>query len=292
MSSATAAVPGRRRPAARSFNPPWRDRGGRFVPIKAVVLFLVCLPALVLAYWAITRMLGGRPVMEAIYHSGLWAIRLLTISLAITPLAAVLALPRLLLVRRMVGVAAMAYALLHLSLYVIDENFRLGFVASEILHRFYLTIGFVTLLGLVTLGATSTDAALRRLGANWKRLHRLAYGLILLAALHYFLQTKANVSEAVMLTGFVVWLLAWRAAPAGAQRSAWIAAPLLVLATAATMAIEFAWYATMTRIDPWRVLAVNETLRYGLRPAHIVALAGAAVLALALTRRHLLPRLV
>lgn len=254
------------------------------MPIKAVVLALLFAPALVLGWWAVTHQLGGRPVMEAIHETGLWAIRFLAITLAITPARSVLDWPRLPLVRRMVGLAAMSYALTHLSLYIVDENFRLGFVASEILRRFYLTIGFTTLLGLVALGVTSTDAALRRMGANWKRLHRLSYLLVALATLHYFLQTKANVSEAVMLAGFLVWLLAWRILPAAWQRRRWVLLPLGMLATLATAGIEFAWYATMTHIDPWRVLAVDETLRYGLRPVHWVAIVSAGVLAAALLR--------
>src|SRR5208282_3264457 len=114
--------------------------------------------------------------------------------------------PKLLLVRRMVGVAALAYGLTHFCLYVVDQNFRLPSVVSEIVLRFYLTSGFVTLVGLSVLGATSTDAAVRRLGRRWKWLHRTLYPIAALALLHYFIQSKANVSEAVMFAGFYVWL--------------------------------------------------------------------------------------
>ena len=86
-------------------------------------------PAIVLGWWWARGMLGGRPVTEAIHGTGDWAIRYLLISLAITPLASVLSWPRLLLVRRIVGLTALAYALAHLTLYVVDQNFRLVFVA-------------------------------------------------------------------------------------------------------------------------------------------------------------------
>ena len=74
--------------------------------------------------------------------------------------------------------------------------------ASEIVLRFYLTIGFAALIGLATLAATSTDAMIRRLGApNWNRLHKLVYLIAPLALLHFFLQAKANVAEPAMMTG-------------------------------------------------------------------------------------------
>ena len=198
---------------------PWRDRHGRFLPLKAAVLLGGCIPGLVLAFWWVTGALGGRPVTEVIHGTGDWAIRFLLISLAITPAARVLDWPRILLVRRIVGLTALAYAVAHFSLYVVDENFHLLLVASEILRRFYLTIGFVTLLGLSVLGVTSTDGWMRQLGRWWKRLHRAIYVLGVVALLHYFIQSKSNVSEPVFMAGVFVWLMLWRVLPVGWQRS-------------------------------------------------------------------------
>ena len=187
---------------------PWRDRHGRFLPLKAVVLAAGFIPGAVLAFWWANGMLGGRPVTEVIHGTGDWAIRYLLISLAITPAARVLNWPRLLLVRRIVGLTALAYALAHLTLFVVDQNFHLVIVASEIVRRFYLTIGFVVLLGLGVLGVTSTNGWAQRLGRWWKRLHRAIYVLGAIALLHYFIQSKANVSEPVFFSGLFVWLLA------------------------------------------------------------------------------------
>jgi len=265
--------------------PPWRDRHGRLVPIKAAVLPALFVPGAVLAFWWATGALGARPVHELILGFGLWTVRLVVISLAVTPARAVFDWPKLLLVRRMVGVTAMAYGLVHLSLYVADENFRLPLVVSEIVHRFYLTIGFIALTGLSVLGATSTDAAVRRLGRRWKQLHRVLYLIAALALLHYFIQSKANVSEAVMFAGFYVWLMAWRAVPAAWQRKLVTLVALGLVAAIATAWIEFAWYALATGINPWRVLAANEVIRFGLRPAHWVAVVGAGVVLLAASMR-------
>ncbi len=145
---------------------PWRDRRGRFLPFKAAVLVALMVPGVLYAFWLATGQLGGRPVMEAIHGIGLWAIRFLMISLAITPLARALDLPSLLLVRRNVGVACACYAVAHLCLYVVDQNFMLLTVISEIAQRFYLTIGFAALLVLIALAVTSTDGWVRKLGPN------------------------------------------------------------------------------------------------------------------------------
>ncbi|WP_204307690.1 ferric reductase-like transmembrane domain-containing protein, partial [Klebsiella pneumoniae] len=84
-------------------------------------------------------------------------VRLLLVSLAVTPFRYALDWPKLILVRRMVGVAALAYVVIHLGLYVVDQGYDLAKVTSEIVRRFYLTIGFVALVGLAVLAATSTD---------------------------------------------------------------------------------------------------------------------------------------
>ncbi|MFO1025945.1 MAG: ferric reductase-like transmembrane domain-containing protein [Acetobacteraceae bacterium] len=270
---------------------PWRDRRGRFLWLKAVVLPALFVPGLLYAVWLATDQLGGRPVMETIHGTGLWTIRLLLVSLAITPFARALEWPDLLLVRRMVGVSAACYAVAHLTLYVVDQNFRFGTVVSEIALRFYLTIGFVALLGLLALAGTSTDAAMQRLGRNWKRLHRLAYPIGVIALLHYFIQSKLKVSEPVFVTGLFLWLMLWRALPEGWQRSrnfslaAGLYAGLAGLSALATAAVEVAWYGLATKVDPWRVLAANETLARGLRPAHWVFVVTLGIAVVVLTRR-------
>ena len=274
-------------PAARKRRrkAPWRDRQGRFSALKAATLALCLAPGATVAFWLLAGTLGGRPIKAALLWIGLWTVRFIMIALAVTPLATVLNWPRLLLLRRMAGVTAGAYALAHLTLYAVDQNLRLGLVAGEILHRFYLTIGFVALLGLAALTVTSTDAAVRRMGKGWGRLHRLAYPIGALALLHYFIQSKANVSEPVFLAGLYAWLMLWRLTPK-AWRGSVVLYPALALATAGAAAgIEFAWYALATGIDPWRVLAANETLRFGLRPAHWAGLAALALLLPALARR-------
>lgn len=273
---------------------PWRDQRGRFLRLKAAALAAAFIPGAVLTSWWLRDMLGAKPITELIHGTGDWAIRSLFISLALTPASRVLQWPRLCMVRRIVGVTALAYALAHLTLYAVDQNFRLGFVVLEIAMRFYLTIGLVVLLGLAALGCTSTNDSMRWLGCWWKRLHRMIYVLAAIALLHYFIQSKSNISEPAFFSGLLAWLLLWRALPMPWQCRLAAQLALTVVAAGATAGIEFAWYALATGINPWRVLAASETLRFGLRPAHCVALVGLAVTLLSGLRRliHLMgPRL-
>ena len=264
---------------------PWTDRGGRFSPFKAAVFALLFAPALWLAgaWWL--EALGARPVKALILGAGLWACRLLLLSLLISPARVLAAWPGVLAVRRMVGVAAALYAGAHLVLYAVQEGWHLGHVATEIVRRFYLTIGFVALCGLGVLAATSTNGAMRRMGRLWKRLHRLAYPLAGLALFHFFLQSKADVGQAVLYGGVFAWAMLWRALPSGRDRSLAVLPPLAVAACAVTVAMEYAWYALATHIPPARVLGAELSLEFGPHPAGQVLMLG-LVAALAAARRR------
>ncbi|MCB1487169.1 MAG: sulfoxide reductase heme-binding subunit YedZ, partial [Bauldia sp.] len=126
---------------------PWNDRAGRFAPFKAAVLVLVTLPALWLLYRSLTgspaepTALGPRPYIEAIHFVGDWTIYLLLVTLAVTPARRLFDWSKLIQVRRIIGLSALAYILLHFVLYIFDSKFNLGFVVTEIATRIYLTIG-------------------------------------------------------------------------------------------------------------------------------------------------------
>ncbi len=264
------ALPSR---GARPFPWPWRDRAGRFSPLRAAVLALLLAPAAWLLAVALTTGLGPEPAKAALKEIGLWTIRLLLVTLAVTPLGRILASPRLLGLRRMLGLATLAYALLHLVLYAAYQDFMLPRIASEIALRFYLTIGFVALLGLVALGWTSTDGWMRQLGQRWKRLHALIFPIAALGVFHFFLQSKSQLWEAVLAAGLLAWLVLWRLLPAGARLHP-IALLLLAPATGlAAAGLEYAWYALATNLPADRILAANLDVGFGLRPAVWAAVA-------------------
>lgn len=187
---------------------------------------------------------------------------------------------RVVLLRRMLGVAAALYALLHLLLYIADQKWNLWTVASEIALRFYLTIGFATVLGLSALAWTSTDGWQRRLRQNWKKLHRWAYPLTALALFHYALQAKINAAEAVFWFGLFAWAMLCRLWPRARQ------AALVPLAAALTAAVEIAWYGLATRVPAWRVLEANLAFDPAMRPASRLLVVGLVVLAVAAIRRR------
>src|SRR5690348_1702692 len=176
-----------------------RERSGRWSPEKIVAFVAACLPALWLAWRAWHGDLNpARPVNEAIHDTGSWTVRFLLLSLAVSPARRLFAAPKLINMRRTLGVTACCYAALHLSLYFVQEKFDLAKIASEIALRIYLTIGFVALTGLIALAATSTDGMIRRLGAaRWNALHNLAYAIAILGIIHFMMQTKLDITESV-----------------------------------------------------------------------------------------------
>lgn len=270
---------------------PWNDKAGRFSPLKSSVLVLVSLPMAWLLYRALFLGLGGRPVTEAIHRVGDWTVYLLLISLAVTPARRLLDWPKLIQVRRMLGIAALTYIIAHFLLFIVDSKFDLIFVTREIVLRFYLTIGFVALVGLIALGVTSTDAMIRRLGAaRWNRLHKLIYFITPLAILHYYLQSKVDVSQPVLMSGFFFWLMGYRLMARYGCKDGLIPLLALSVATAAlTVTVEAAWYEMMTGLGGSRVLFANLGLGFGIRPAWWVLAAGLAVTAVAELRRRLRP---
>ncbi len=258
---------------------PWNERNGRFSPLKAVVFAALFAPAAWILFQAAAGMLEPKPVTEMIHRSGDWALRLLLLSLLVTPLRKIAQWPKLIAIRRMVGVAAFAYALAHLALYIVDQKYDLLHVASEIALRFYLTIGFVALLGLGVLAATSTDAMIKRLGAaRWNRLHKIVYALAVIAIVHFYLQSKADVSEPVMMTGFFLELMIYRAL---IKRAAplWAAiAGAGVFGVGLAALAEATWYAIRRHIDFWDVLGSNIDPDMFPRPSAYIAAAGALAL--------------
>jgi methionine sulfoxide reductase heme-binding subunit len=254
---------------------PWNDYGGRFSPLKLTVFVALFVPAgwVALAYGF--GLLGARPLNEAIHQIGLWTIRLVFLALAITPLRQILRWPRLIVVRRMIGVAAFAYVLVHFSLYAASEGFELAKVASEIVLRVYLTIGFTALLGLAALAATSTDAMVRRLGGRrWQRLHRLVYAIAVLAVIHYCFQAKLDKWGPTVMAGLLLWLfgyrlLLWRFGRRGHLALPWVTG--LGIAAALATALSEALYFRLAFHAPLPlVLETNLTLATGFRPAVVV----------------------
>jgi methionine sulfoxide reductase heme-binding subunit len=263
----------------------------RWPPEKVAAFAVAIAPAVWLAGLAFEGELGARAVTEAIKVSGDWSLRLFWLVLFVTPARRILAAPRLIRVRRILGLGAFGLAVLHFGLYALDQQFAWGLIGLEIVLRLYLTIGAVALIGLAALAASSSDRAVSRLGSTgWNRLHRSIYAIAALSAAHFLLRSRTNTFEPMLMLGLLGWLIGYRIVHrmAGDVSAARLVA-LAVAAAALTAAAETCWHAGMTGIDPWRILAAHLDITNGLRPAWWVLIAG-LMAAAAAAQWRLLPR--
>ena len=253
--------------------------------LRLATLIGLCLPALELAWRWYNGDLEPRPVTVATHSTGDWAVIFLMLSLAMTPARALFDWMPLVQIRRRIGVAAALYAGAHFLIYVLDQKWNLVVVATEIIKRFYLTIGFVTLLMLVALAVTSTDGWQKRLRRNWKRLHWLIYPAAFIAIIHFFIQSKVKIGEPAFTAGLFIWLMLWRVLPSRLQRSYLGLAILGVSATLAAVVFEATWYWLVNGRDPTVALMANLDPELAFRPAQKVLIASLLVIAAVALRR-------
>jgi len=266
----------------------WRDKRGRLSALRITALVLLLLPLGKALYDAGAIAHGARPLNDLIHRAGFWALTFLGVTLSITPFRRIARYGNLIEVRRMLGVGAFCYIAAHLTLYIADQGYDLGKVAYEITHRWYLIIGGTAWLGLAVLAATSTDGMQRRLGGlRWRRLHQIVYAIVLLALIHYFQQTKADITVPVFAAGLFGWLMAYRALAWWRDTTELSTLALLGLAvtvSALTFAGEAIGIAIAFHVSPLRVLGVAFNIDAGIRPGWQVLAAGLAVAALDFVR--------
>ena len=192
--------------------------------VDALVLWAVSLACLAPLVWLAWRGyqgdLGANPIEKIIRNLGVWGLRLLIVGLTITPLARLLRRPRLIRVRRPIGLIAFGYIVLHLSTYIgVDQYFDWAAIWKDILKRPFITIGMAAFLLLIPMAATSFNAAIRWLGAQrWRGLHRLIYLIVPMGVVHYYLLVKADHRPPLIYGGIVLLLLGWRAVAAFGRR--------------------------------------------------------------------------
>ncbi len=178
-------------------------------------LFVVCLlPALIIlaaAFGIAGFSLGANPVEEIMDRAGVWALRFLLIGLAITPLSELTGTRKLVAYRRMIGLFAFFYLVLHVVTYVVlDRTLDLGLILEDVIKRPFITIGFAALIMLIPLALTSTKGWMRRLGRRWKSLHRLVYPAAILGVWHYYWQVKLDTVEPTVYAVILAVLLGYR----------------------------------------------------------------------------------
>ena len=266
----------------------WVDRRGRLSPLRLATLALLLFPLAKALYDADAIVHGARPLNDVIHRAGFWALVFLGVTLAVTPFRRIARYGNLIEVRRMLGVGSFCYIAAHLLLYIADQSFDLGKVAHELTHRWYLIVGGTAWLGLAALAATSTDGMVRRLGGlRWRRLHQLVYGIALLALIHYFQQTKADVTVPTFAAGLFLWLMAYRVLAWWQGSGELSTLNLLGLGIAVSLLVfagEAIGIGIAFHVSPLRVLAVDIDFNAGARPGWQVLAASLAVVALDFVR--------
>ena len=191
--------------------------------VKPLLFVLCSLPLawlLLRAFGVAGASLGANPIDELQDQLGEWGLRLLLLTLCVTPLAVTLRKPWLVGLRRMLGLFAFTYVSLHfLNWLVLDQWFDLRSIAADIVKRPYITVGVAAFLMLVPLAITSTAGWMRRLGRRWHRLHKLIYPAAVLGCVHFWWQVKADWREPFIYAAALALLLGWRAWRARTRRA-------------------------------------------------------------------------
>ena len=184
----------------------------RIAVVKAGLFVAALAPFAALVATAFTGGLGANPVEAVTHTTGEWTLRLLLATLAITPLRHLTGRVWLTRLRRMTGLFAFFYLMLHFATYaVLDASLDLAYVVEDVADRLYITVGFAAFVILVPLALTSTNAMVRRLGpVRWRRLHRCVYVAAICGALHFLWLVKADLLEPLMYAGVLAALLAAR----------------------------------------------------------------------------------
>lgn len=183
------------------------------IQIIKVPLFVLCLLPLVrLGWFAVYGGLGANPVEFVIRSLGTWALTILLITLAVTPLRRLTGWNALIRLRRMLGLFAFFYVCLHFMTYIgVDQFFDLGAIWADIVKRPYITIGVACFLLLVPLAVTSTNAMQRKLGGKrWVQLHRLVYVIAIGGVVHYWLLVKKDIRQPLLYAAILALLLGLR----------------------------------------------------------------------------------
>jgi sulfoxide reductase heme-binding subunit YedZ len=182
---------------------------------------LVFVTALVPAAWVVgaiasdyfngTRLLGSNPIKEAEHFTGRWVLRFLVLTLAVTPVRQTMGWNWLQKYRRMFGLFAFFYALLHLVIYfLLDLELMWSDLAADIIERPYITIGMTAFLLLVPLAITSTARMVKRLGKRWAKLHRAVYVIAVLGTIHFWMAVKRDITDPLIFAVIFAFLLGYR----------------------------------------------------------------------------------
>ncbi|MDG1389353.1 MAG: sulfoxide reductase heme-binding subunit YedZ [Halioglobus sp.] len=179
--------------------------------LKPVVFSLCLLPFGWLVYAAGTNVLGPDPAESIMHLTGEWSLRILLVTLAVSPVRKIWGWRWPMTLRRMLGLFAFFYATVHLASF---SHFYIGWtpgiLLEELVERPYITVGALAWVLMLPLAVTSTRKMQRRLKRNWRRLHRAVYPAAMLACLHLLWQARSDLGEPILYSVLLFMLLIWR----------------------------------------------------------------------------------
>lgn len=180
--------------------------------LRPLLWVLLVAPLLWMIYRAVQGDLGANPIERLERETGLWTLRLLAASLAISPLMKVTRWGWLIPYRRFLGLAAFTYASIHLSVYIgLDHFFAFDDIVEDVLEHLYVTVGMTAFLLLLPLAITSTKGWIKRLGGKrWNQLHRLVYLAAVAGCVHFLWAVKKDIAEPIVYIAIFVGLFAVR----------------------------------------------------------------------------------
>jgi len=246
---------------------PWQERNRQFSWLKALTLALMFVPAIWLVDQVVNARFGPVPLGGMTYWSGLEALAFLMAALAVTPAMTIFGWHRLLAVRRMIGVTALAYTFAHIVIYFALRFWNFASIAHEMLTRISLILALIATIGMIALGATSLDAAVRQMGSRgWQKLHNAIYVIAGLAVVHYLLSPDIY-AEQYLMSGIYVWLVGWRVLNRyGLGTNAGTLALLAVASALFTAALEVAWIWAYQNYEPSEIISIYFTFALGIPP--------------------------
>ncbi|MCB0281594.1 MAG: sulfoxide reductase heme-binding subunit YedZ [Calditrichae bacterium] len=176
--------------------------------IKIFIFFLSLFPTFYLVYGTFTDNLGANPIEKILHETGFWALIFLMITLSVTPLRKIKGLNKIINLRRMLGLFAFFYVVLHFLVYLgLDRLLDWDEIVKDITKRPYITVGFSAFLMLIPLAVTSTKGWMKKLGKRWQKLHRLIYVAGVLGVIHFWWLVKKDITDplifAIILTGLL-----------------------------------------------------------------------------------------
>ena len=183
-----------------------------FPQLKAALFLASLIPLIRLSWYGYSSQLGANPIEFITRSLGTWTLVFLLITLSITPLRKLSGWSWLIKLRRMAGLFAFFYALLHFITYIwLDQFFDLNSIYKDVIKRPFITIGFTAFILLIPLAVTSTNAMMKKLGGKrWQVLHRLIYPIAIFAVLHYWWLVKKDITQPLIYAAVLATLLGYR----------------------------------------------------------------------------------